>query len=105
MTQGLENLHLADGGDGKSIFLRLRVDSLQGGDFPIDLVGPDEHAPFLKGGGRTAVSKCVKSMNFQVRLSTRRDVPVGTFPDLMHFLKRRRVSHYRRGLEAYATLA
>jgi len=52
-----------------------------------------------------AVSKCVKSMNFQVRLSTRRDVPVGTFPDLMHFLKRRRVSHYRRGLEAYATLA
>ena len=48
MLQGLQYLHLANGRDGKSVFFRFRINSLQCYNFTRYLVGTDEHAPIEK---------------------------------------------------------
>lgn len=45
MFQCLQYLHLANGRDRKSIFLRFRINSLEGYYFSRYLVGTDKYAP------------------------------------------------------------
>lgn len=49
MFQRFQNFHLANGRDRKSIFLRFRIDSLEGYNFSCYLIGAHKHASIYHG--------------------------------------------------------